>query len=202
MTFDTYEETEFNTSMNLHYSQTSSHVMVCSLWFNTSMNLHYSQTNTFSLGDGVCLIPLWIYITLKPKTRTWKQNSCLIPLWIYITLKQDNKRDMCGWSLIPLWIYITLKPQIWENGLRPPCKFNAIWLHTNQYYYISHKSESMISLFSFSSFWYSIPSISKILCSLSKAVSIIASKLLFDIKLLKFTNTNNSFPSNSLVRSI
>ena len=33
----------------------------------TSMNLHYSQTYIILFADWISLIPLWIYITLKPR---------------------------------------------------------------------------------------------------------------------------------------
>ena len=75
----------------------------------TSMNLHYSQTVMWNVVRTVCLIPLWIYITLKPRTEPPTAYSRLIPLWIYITLKRGQQQSAGTSSLIPLWIYITLK---------------------------------------------------------------------------------------------
>ena len=48
----------FNTSMNLHYSQTLDIEAFRILQFNTSMNLHYSQTIGTFLILAACLIPL------------------------------------------------------------------------------------------------------------------------------------------------
>ena len=118
----------------------------------TSMNLHYSQTSSAVSSAVSCLIPLWIYITLKQNcdnidmlkvlylyeftllsnyilrsvhhqqsytsmnlhySQTVKLSFCvfvgLIPLWIYITLKLILYACHFCKSLIPLWIYITLK---------------------------------------------------------------------------------------------
>ena len=76
------------TSMNLHYSQTQ----LYSFWLfpssYTSMNLHYSQTLLRSAPLRSGLIPLWIYITLKPLFNFSIACLRLIPLWIYITLKR------------------------------------------------------------------------------------------------------------------
>ena len=73
--------------MNLHYSQT----LLGWIWnccgSYTSMNLHYSQTVMWNVVRTVCLIPLWIYITLKRWSNNKNRWCSLIPLWIYITLK-------------------------------------------------------------------------------------------------------------------
>ena len=75
----------------------------------TSMNLHYSQTSSAVSSAVSCLIPLWIYITLKQGLAFDVIIACLIPLWIYITLKPCLTASVLRSSLIPLWIYITLK---------------------------------------------------------------------------------------------
>ena len=73
------------------------------------MNLHYSQTMSPAGRQVHCLIPLWIYITLKQICFQVLQLFCLIPLWIYITLKRLLHLVYWCVCLIPLWIYITLK---------------------------------------------------------------------------------------------
>ena len=77
----------------------------------TSMNLHYSQTMSPAGRQVHCLIPLWIYITLKRLLHLVYWCVCLIPLWIYITLKLFPHPESSLLRLIPLWIYITLKRQ-------------------------------------------------------------------------------------------
>ena len=76
------------------------------------MNLHYSQTDRSVDRSSICLIPLWIYITLKLGVRVWCAICRLIPLWIYITLKPKLLCSLTSLGLIPLWIYITLKHQL------------------------------------------------------------------------------------------
>ena len=73
--------------MNLHYSQTNNSYNENGKWSYTSMNLHYSQTAESTHALSASLIPLWIYITLKPQLHNVLLALRLIPLWIYITLK-------------------------------------------------------------------------------------------------------------------
>ena len=103
--------------MNLHYSQTCLSTFFSSCSSYTSMNLHYSQTECVLHEKPFGLIPLWIYITLKPALQ-WPRNPYrLIPLWIYITLKRYYNKVKGGLCLIPLWIYITLKPWNVKKGV-------------------------------------------------------------------------------------
>ena len=78
------------------------------------MNLHYSQTVRAECWAGLGLIPLWIYITLKPIYTCVINTHRLIPLWIYITLKHITSAHPYQIGLIPLWIYITLKLLLWH----------------------------------------------------------------------------------------
>ena len=93
----------------------------------TSMNLHYSQTTSTVSAAWFSLIPLWIYITLKPCFRGSVFFLCLIPLWIYITLKRAGRQIDVVWRLIPLWIYITLKHA--RNSKSKPCCLIPLWIY-------------------------------------------------------------------------
>ena len=119
------------TSMNLHYSQTSIGVTHGIVLSYTSMNLHYSQTVKHWLTIIKCLIPLWIYITLKHPllcpllcpvlylyefTLLSNKTATISTCWrSYTSMNLHYSQTIyCGLSiissLIPLWIYITLKP--------------------------------------------------------------------------------------------
>ena len=59
--------------------------------------------------SDVCLIILWIYISLK-HVEVWNlRGKCLIILWIYISLKLRRQNGVSDSGLIILWIYISLK---------------------------------------------------------------------------------------------
>ena len=56
---------QFESPMDLHYSQTFCVVRYCIGKFESPMDLHYSQTAVIIDKDFFSLNPLWIYTTLK-----------------------------------------------------------------------------------------------------------------------------------------
>ena len=58
---------QFESPMDLHYSQTNDKKMQEAFRFESPMDLHYSQTASGTSVTSAGLNPLWIYTTLKRK---------------------------------------------------------------------------------------------------------------------------------------
>ena len=79
----------------------------------------------------MCLIILWIYISLKRRADHGVAATSLIILWIYISLKRRADHGVAATSLIILWIYISLKQSF--SSFRRPGQFDyPLNLHISQ----------------------------------------------------------------------
>ena len=121
---------KFYTSMNLHYSQTASALILTDDMSYTSMNLHYSQTNKL---PHIFMKLSYTSMNLHySQTALQAPNPCrsLIPLWIYITLKPPSPLSLPH-SVLYLYEF-TLLSNFNDDTVLPIMSYTSMNLHYSQ----------------------------------------------------------------------